>query len=593
VRPGRLAPPALVLAAAYLLIVLTHGDYGIAWDEAAQATYGELVRSYFATLGRDESYATFYDLRHYGPGVELLYAALTTLFPGDVFARRHLFNALLVATTVVPVYGLARMAGGARSGWAAMLALVLLPRFYGDWFHNSKDAPFACATAWYLLALARALVAPAFGPRHGLACGVALGAALAVRPAGIVLLAPLTAVGVVWRWASSEDVPRQRLRLLAGILGALVLAAGLTLALWPWAHRDPLGNAWGSILTALRFPDVFPVLYRGDHVASDSLPWHYLPWYLTITTPIATLLLAAAGAARAARALLRRPRSAHDAPVVIVLAWLAFAVLAFVVLRPNVYDGIRHFLFLLPAVAVLAGWGAQELVQRLRRPRARSLAAVLVFAGLAWPVRDMVALHPYQYTYFNELTGGMARASRHYDTDYWLTSYREAMAWINDRQLERGRALRVLVIANAFSLPCAAHYAARGMELDYLPAPGEEPALPAEFDYYLATTRNEADRAYPSAEVVFRVERKGAIFSVVRRSSAEEVGEAPHRRRGDEDAIPLVADPRSRSVDERAFLEVSLARGEAAEEASGPLRAFELRRVAAPHVVEQLVETGP
>ena len=45
---------------------------------------------------------------------------------------------------------------------------------------------------------------------------------------------------------------------------------------------------------------------------------------------------------------------------------------------------------------------------------------------LVFHILSMVQLHPYQYTYLNSLAGGMPAGATRYETDYWLTSYREA-----------------------------------------------------------------------------------------------------------------------------------------------------------------------
>ena len=67
---------------------------------------------------------------------------------------------------------------------------MMLPRFYGHAFINSKDIPFACAVAWSMLALIR-LVEARGSLGRVLACGLAFGVALALRPGSAPLLAVL------------------------------------------------------------------------------------------------------------------------------------------------------------------------------------------------------------------------------------------------------------------------------------------------------------------------------------------------------------------------------------------------------------------
>jgi hypothetical protein len=44
----------------------------------------------------------------------------------------------------------------------------------------------------------------------------------------------------------------------------------------------------------------------------------------------------------------------------------------------------------------------------------------------------MIALHPYQYLYFNRLVGGLEGASGRYDTDYWVNIMPEAVDALQD-----------------------------------------------------------------------------------------------------------------------------------------------------------------
>jgi hypothetical protein len=93
---------------------------------------------------------------------------------------------------------------------------------------------------------------------------------------------------------------------------------------------------------------------------------------------------------------------------------------------------MRHFLFVLPPLAVLAAWGVSSLWDVVAVPRAvRVGVAVACAAGMAWVVGDMVSLHPYQSVYFNRLlAGGLRGAAGRFETDYWGASYREAAEWL-------------------------------------------------------------------------------------------------------------------------------------------------------------------
>jgi hypothetical protein len=92
------------------------------------------------------------------------------------------------------------------------------------------------------------------------------------------------------------------------------------------------------------------------------------------------------------------------------------------------YNGIRHFVFVLPPLAVLGGLAGSWLIATLRQ-HSRLLAAmagVALLGGVALPVTEMIRLHPYEYTFFNRLAGGVAGAHGRYMLDYWGLSFKRA-----------------------------------------------------------------------------------------------------------------------------------------------------------------------
>ena len=96
--------------------------------------------------------------------------------------------------------------------------------------------------------------------------------------------------------------------------------------------------------------------------------------------------------------------------------------------RPAIYNGIRHFIFVLPPFAVLGGLAAAWICAAAAHYGKPALAAgaLALIAGIASPVVEMVRLHPYEYTYFNRLAGGVAGARPNFMLDYWGLSLTQA-----------------------------------------------------------------------------------------------------------------------------------------------------------------------
>jgi hypothetical protein len=531
------------------VVASTFGDYGVTWDEPVQSHYGEGVLRYFASGLSDSSIDEFLHMRFYGPLFELAAALAYSGAPAAKYEIRHL---LIGLTGLATVLGVLRFGTRLPGRWVVLfapIALIALPRFYGHAFNNSKDIPFACAFVWALYATWRFATSggeredgatpeperrEGFGP--AVVCGLALGATLAIRPGGLPLLGLLFGVLLGWRVLARGEHRAPEIGHLAGRVATAWAVAWLVMvALWPWAHENPLLNPVHAVIAALSFPDTFPVLFEGEITRSDALPRYYLAKYLLITTPPSLLVLAAGGAVVAVREGWRSPRAPSSAGLLAVVCWLLVPLLLATVGRPNVYDGMRHLLFALPALALLAGLGASALTDTLlgllnRRSTSKRAIGVGLPAAvatgvalvLASPAVEHVRLHPYQSTYFNAFVGGTAGADGRYETDYWISSYKEAIEWVNARAATSGREITVLVAADPYSNDCAAHFLGPGVRMARTAEQGLAGEVPEPFDYYLATTRYGLHGNFPDSKVAHRVGREGATFAVIRaRASAE------------------------------------------------------------------------
>ena len=210
------------------------------------------------------------------------------------------------------------------------------------------------------------------------------------------------------------------------------------------------------------------------------------------------------------------------------MLWLVAPLALAVALRPNLYDGMRHFLFLIPPVCLLAALGARHVAERLRARGLGGVGVAVVTLLIAAPLVSVVRLHPYQTSYFNVVAGGLAGAEGRFEVDYWGTGLTEAMYFVNAHRGDgaRGRPTRVLLGSTTSPYPKAAveYAAASGIEVFTLADLARRPGAAPEIDYYLAPARYALDAYFEDAPILFRVERDGVSFAVVR-----DMGGAPVR----------------------------------------------------------------
>ncbi|HMA51693.1 MAG TPA: hypothetical protein VKP60_18165, partial [Magnetospirillaceae bacterium] len=188
-----------------------------------------------------------------------------------------------------------------------------------------------------------------------------------------------------------------------------------------------------------------------------------------------------------------------------------FPVAFFVFEQPTAYNGIRHFLFVVPPMAVLAALGLDWLWEwlngldfRLAKLYAGVLAGVMV--AQIWV---MCQLHPDEYVYYNLLTGGVKGAEGAYELDYWGNSLLEATKDLADYIAMEygdkpiGKVYKVAVCGHRLS---AAYFFPDYMEftkkLD-------------EADFIVAFTQGNCQRHFEGRQII-TVERFGVALSVVK-----------------------------------------------------------------------------
>src|SRR5580704_241689 len=406
----RLAVAVLVTLAGFALA--TFRDYGLGWDDYTHSEYGQLLLDLYGSGFADRRALSFVNLYMYGGGFDLLAALAAKVSPFTLFETRRLIGALVGLIGLMVTWRTGRRIGGPLAGFAALVLLATCPLYIGHMFMNAKDAPFAVAMAVLLLALVRVLeIYPRITPATGALTGVGFGLSIGSRVMGgfgvLDLTGALALLALIEARLEGLRPAAARLgRFILSLLPAAVLAYAVMGLVWPWSVVDPLNPLRAVAYFSRFFEQPWHELFAGALVTVTDMPRSYVPTLFALQLPEIFLALALAGTAGALIAACRRDLTPNRRAVLaLVLLAATLPIVVTVLARPAMYNGIRHFVFVLPPLAVLGGLAAAWLIAGLRmHSRALGAAAGIAFlAGIVLPVVDMVRLHPYEYTDFNRL----------------------------------------------------------------------------------------------------------------------------------------------------------------------------------------------
>ena len=509
--------PIVILLTINLLVGLfTFKDYGLSLDEPLFYGYADAIGYAYSPI---EWFSGNFDLENaYGPSpgdhanrgpAYLLMARIPAHILQniglDYASAWHLVNFL---TFQFGIYFFYIFCLRGMKPWAAFGATALLsaqPILWEHAFINPKDPPFL---VFFLITLelgfrmAEKLANPQPGEtktqtlKHILLPAILLGLTTNIR-----VLGPLAAVLSGLYFFTFRKLDRIWWFLPYGLIAYAVMVIT-----WPFLWGNPVNNFIGVVRFMADNPTQLRVFFYGDIYRADALPGRYLPNLMLITMTEPILPLAIIGTILATFKIARKQLRWQS--LIPTVGWFVIP-FAYVLLRqPPMYDGFRHFLFILPPAFVLTGITLDAAFQKIQRTWLNAtVLLVLLLPGILADIR----LHPYQYTYYNQFVGGTGKAANMYETDYWQTCYKNAVEQLAEQVA--GEPVNLYVKREFY---IADYYAPENITVENQEVPRKliEPG-----DYILANSRANPNlqRFSDPDKQVLRVERDGAIFCVIQR----------------------------------------------------------------------------
>lgn len=447
---------AAVLGLALVIGLSTARDYGITIDEFYFQDYGPLALAWYGSGFTDRALFSFQDMAWYGPWAQMLIAGAQSLGLASALTVRHATTFAIGLAGIAALLPLARLTIGRWAGLTAILLCLLTGYLYGLLFFAPVDTPLLAAMTWATLAIVVMTRRELPSWRSTIATGLAIGLAIGTRTGGVIAFAylfgalALCALELVVRRGRSAQPALTQIALR--FLAAIAIAGITAYALWPWLQiGNPLRQFKDAYLhfAEIKLPMQFPSW--GRELSTGALPWHYIPEQLLARLPELFILLLivalVAGLTRLATLIrksiaryLRKGICGLAAPALwlarsrglLVVVVAATAPGAIVILQHmTIYDGIRHLLFTLPMLAVLAAWGLLRLTPLIQRfPKT---AAALGGLQVAVAVGTMAMLHPLEYVATNALAGGLKGSYGRFELDFWSAAGSEAVRRIEQR----------------------------------------------------------------------------------------------------------------------------------------------------------------
>src|SRR3989344_1077379 len=418
----------------FFVSIYTINDYGETTDEKFDQHIGEFYYNNWTKKGVKGLEERFIPLqRNYGPFFDVIVVASNdflnkkTQIIKNPVASYH-FPVIIISTiTLWVVFVFAYLNWGLIPALISAISLVLLPRFIGDSQNNLKDSPlmafFSLTLLLYYLGEARKKVIYYF------LAGIFLGLTYSIKINALIII-PIIVTWYLLKGGFIKGLPR----LIVFSSLSLITALLTILIAWPFYQYNTFHRFVETFLTFKNHVWDEYILYLGQFYRGHEVPWHYPIVMFGVTTPIFYLFLILLGIFISAYLIVKKTE--HKSPLLFLLLWLIFPPVTQVISKAPTYDGIRHFLTVLPPLSILIGFTIWKLGLFLRKFGKKGgylffLYILIIVVGYLQILLTDIRIHPYQIVFFNQLTGGVKGAKERFDLDYWGQSLKEAAEWIN------------------------------------------------------------------------------------------------------------------------------------------------------------------
>lgn len=420
---------AVVFFTIYFIVgCLIFSDYGSGWDEEAQRITNGKANVDYVVTGNVENITQYGDLYH-GPIWEMiLYSAEVVLkvkTPANIYALRHFLNFSLFFISLIFLYfTLIKLNINKTLCYLGCLFYILMPRVFEDAFINSKDTTFLSVItisyyflfSWMEKKNYKALIL------YSIVCAFAI----AIRITAVII--PVFSILIYFIQSKSKA---------DGLIKAsvyLISTYTFMVLFWPFLWAKPIQHFIDAFSSMKKFGWGGMNFYFGKQVWAMDLPWHYLPSWFIISTPIFLTLIFLLSVfiilAVVIKQLVKYKKIDFFASFYLYMLALFFSPFVMVILFNScVYDGWRHVFFVASPfiLCIVIGLSFLFNTEFFKRKAIKNASYITLFLCASYLLYWNIKNHPYQNVYFNTLITNNYDVRQSFELDYWGVSYKQGL----------------------------------------------------------------------------------------------------------------------------------------------------------------------
>jgi len=446
----------------FIIGLLIHKNFGISNDEPFQRSVGYYwYISIIETFSNDTEYIDYLkqkfnsmywanylndgNLIQYGIFFDTLSAFIEELFniknDQDAFYLKHFLTFIIFFVSSIFFY---KIIDGRFNNklFAVLITFIFIssPRIFAEAFYNCKDIIFM---SFCVISLFFALKNfEYFNYKNLLFFSFFAALATNIRVMGIFLFV-LFVIFIIFDSIEENKFSKKK---LYNLLVLLVTFPLIVYIFWPFLWDDPVNKLIFTIKSFANYDWPGEVFYLGNFYKGSNLPWHYIPVWIIVTTPILILFLFFGGFFKISNIFFTNFLNLSEKNKLwintnqkkdfFVLFFLLSPIFLVIILNSTLYSGWRHLYFVYPCLIYFSGIGLKTIFKinifKKNKIIIISTIGILVLNNMM----NLVKYHPYQNIFFNILAE--KKANTKFEIDYWGLGNKEALQFLLKRKNRSG-----------------------------------------------------------------------------------------------------------------------------------------------------------
>ena len=422
---------------------------GLSWDEYFHHINGLVRYNFLTSLGdfqkfefrNNKFYPGLYDTISYAFG-QIFFFINKKFYVQNIDLIMHVVNISFSSLSILGLYLLTKEIFNKKIALFSVLLTLLNPFFFGHMGMNSKDIIVFFSFIWfcYFFYLYCKKEDKIF--KNLILASLCIGFGCGVRLTFLIVIFPTIIIGFIFlikKYKSNYLTLVKRLSLHIPIV--FIITIFLVILCWPhFIVELQKGNfiEFTSLIikNTINWIDGPKIgLINGEFYEVFNTPRTYFLDLIIFRLPFYfTLLLISTYFLTFSKKINTNDEIENFGKKFILLNIIAFfPILLALILRVNIYDNLRLFLFIIPFLSIISALALNYFFENFKNYTQIKVITVFIFFLFSLSFYRFVILTPYQYTYVNYSYLKLENSIGKFEHDYWGSSYKELVKKIKQK----------------------------------------------------------------------------------------------------------------------------------------------------------------